>query len=60
MEYTELLNCKNLSTKELEKEIVKVLNFKTDKNVCSFVGNKLLYQYQLPQLLKTHRENKKK
>jgi hypothetical protein len=59
MEYTELLNCKNLSTKELEKEIVKVLNFKTDKNVCSFVGNKLLYQYQLPQLLKTHRKNKK-
>lgn len=59
MEYTELLNCKNLSIKELEKEILKVLNFKTEENVCCFVGNKLLYQYQLPQLLKTHRKNKK-
>ena len=57
--YDELLNCKNLSPAELEKEIQKVIKYVPNKNKCSFVGNKILYQYQLAQLFKTHRKNKK-
>ena len=57
--YDELLNCKNLSPAELQKEIQKVIKYVPNKNKCSFVGNKILYQYQLAQLFKTHRKNKK-
>ena len=57
--YDEILNCKNLSPIELQKEIQKVIKYVPNKNSCSFVGNKILYQYQLAQLLKTHRKKKK-
>ena len=59
MTYNDILTCKFLSTKELEKEIIKAKTFNKKENVCSFVGNKILYHYQMPQLLKTHRKNKK-
>ena len=42
--YDELLNCKNLSPVELEKEIKKVIKYDSNTNKCSFVGNKILYQ----------------
>ena len=40
--YNELLDCKNLSPVELQKEIQKVIKYIPNKNKCSFVGNKIL------------------
>jgi len=57
--YLDILNDKQLSEKDLQTEINKVLNFKqTDKNVNTFVGNNLLYHFQMDNLCKTHRKNK--
>jgi len=54
-----MLNCKTLKKEEFDKEIEKIIKFKPIKNSCCYVGNKILYHYQFPQLLKTRRRNKK-
>jgi 16S rRNA G966 N2-methylase RsmD len=54
-----IINDKRLSETDLLKEKEKVLKFKqTDKNTNTFVGNNLLYHFQMEELCKTHRKNK--
>lgn len=54
-----IINDKRLSETDLLKEKQKVLKFKqTDKNTNTFVGNNLLYHFQMEELCKTHRKNK--
>ena len=55
-----IINDKQLTAIELTKEKTKVLNFKQgDKNLNTFVGNNILYHFQMKELCKTHRKNKK-
>ena len=57
--YNEMLSCKTLLKEEFDKEIKKIINFKSVKNTSSLTGNKILYHYQFPQLIKTRRRNEK-
>ena len=51
---------KQLTTAELKQECMKVLDFEQDdENLNTFVGNKILYHFQMENLCKTHRKNKK-
>jgi hypothetical protein len=55
-----IINDKRLTTIELTKEKTKVLKFKQgEQNLNTFVGNNLLYHFQMEELCKTHRKNKK-
>ena len=55
-----IINDKRLTAIELEKEKMKVLMFKQgEQNLNTFVGNNLLYHFQMEELCKTHRKNKK-
>jgi hypothetical protein len=54
-----IINDKRLNALELVKEREKVLRFKqTHENLNTFVGNNLLYHFQMAELCKTHRKNK--
>jgi hypothetical protein len=58
--YADILNDKKLSVLDYKKEIEKVRKYKqTEVNANCFVGNNLLYQFQMAELCKTHRKGKK-
>ena len=58
--YCDILSDKKLSLPVLKKEIVKVQKYKqTEVNANTFVGNNLLYHFQMAELCKTHRKGKK-
>jgi hypothetical protein len=55
-----IINDKRLTATELKKEKIKVIKFKQgEQNLNTFVGNNLLYHFQMEELCKTHRKNKK-
>ena len=55
-----IITDKQLSIPELKRECMKVLDFEQDdENLNVFVGNKILYHFQMENLCKTHRKNKK-
>lgn len=58
--YSDIIQDKTLSAEDLGKEINKVKKFiQTEVNRNSFVGNNLLYHFQMAELCKTHRKGKK-
>ncbi len=55
-----IINDKQLTQTEMANEKSKVLKFKQgDENLNTFIGNKILYHFQMRELCKTHRKNKK-
>lgn len=50
---------KNISTTELEKDLLNLRNFPADENSNTFYGNPFLYHYQFKNLLKCRREGGK-
>lgn len=55
-----IINDKQLTAVELAKEKAKVLKFKQgEQNLNTFVGNNILYHFQMEELCKTHRKGKK-
>ena len=58
--YFDIIKDKELKPDDLQKEIQKVLHFKQGTiNKNAFVGNKILYHFQMDVLCRTHRKNKK-
>jgi hypothetical protein len=58
--YEDIIKDKELSPDEFQKEIQKIINFKQGTiNKTAFVGNKILYHFQMDVLCRTHRKNKK-
>jgi hypothetical protein len=53
-----IINDKKLNDDELQKEIKKVLTYKSTGNEMSFVGNKILYHFQMEELCNTKRKGK--
>lgn len=57
--YLAIISHKILNETKLQKEIKKVKKYKQKENTLSFIGNNLLYHFQMDNLCKTHRKNKK-
>ena len=55
--YEEVFNCKTRSLDELKKDFKSLVNFKADVNPRKFCGNKILYHYQMKNLLACRRGN---
>jgi len=53
-----IINDKKLNDEELQKEIKKVLTYKSKGNEMSFVGNNILYHFQMEELCNTKRKGK--
>jgi hypothetical protein len=54
-----IIKHKQLTETELFKEKQKVLSFKQgEQNLNTFVGNNLLYHFQMEELCKTHRKGR--
>ena len=53
-----IINDKRLNDEELQKEIKKVLTYKSKGNEMSFVGNNILYHFQMEELCNTKRKGK--
>jgi len=54
--YDDILNCKNLHVEEIIKEFKKLVKLDCSKNVRSYCCNKIIYHYQLKNMLKTKRD----
>ena len=53
-----IINDKRLTDDELQKEVNKVLTYKSKGNKLAFVGNKILYHFQMEELCNTKRKYK--
>ena len=56
--YEQVFNCKTRSEDELQKDFNSLVKFKADVNPRKFCGNKILYHYQMKNLLECRRGNK--
>jgi hypothetical protein len=56
--YEEVFNCKTLSLDDLKKDFKNLVKFKADVNPRKFCGNKILYHYQMKNLLECRRGDK--
>lgn len=55
--YEEVFNCKKRSLDELKKDFNSLVKFPADVNPRKFCGNKILYHYQMKNLLACRRGN---
>ena len=55
--YEEVFNCKTRSLDELKKDFNSLVKFPADVNPRKFCGNKILYHYQMKNLLACRRGN---
>ena len=56
--YEEVFNCKTLSLDDLKKDFKNLVKFPADVNPRKFCGNKILYHYQMKNLLECRRGEK--
>ena len=56
--YHDILNCKNLNEEDIQKEFKKLVKLNCDENTRGFCGNKIIYHYQLENMLNTKRDTK--
>ena len=56
--FNDILNCKNINENEIDKEFNKLKSLDCTENTRSFCGNKIIYQYQLSNMLSTKRDVK--
>jgi len=56
--YEDILKCKDITEEALQKDYKALCDFKADTNPRKFCGNKILYSYQMKNLLACKRGNK--
>ncbi len=56
--YEEVFTCKTRTLNDLKKDFKSLVDFKADVNPRKFCGNKILYHYQMKNLLECRRGNK--
>jgi hypothetical protein len=56
--YEQVLKCKELTEEELDKDFQALCGFTADTNPRKFCGNKILYHYQMKNILACRRGNK--
>ena len=56
--YEQVLKCKDITEDELKKDYKALCDFKADTNPRKFCGNKILYHYQMKNILACKRGNK--
>tara|TARA_R100000664_G_scaffold21835_1_gene31233 strand:+ start:1552 stop:2430 length:879 start_codon:yes stop_codon:yes gene_type:complete len=56
--FVDIENCKTYSDKQLETNWKGLVKLNVDKNTRSFAGNKIIYHYMMPHLLRVYRDTK--
>ena len=56
--FVDIENCKTYSDKQLETNWRGLVKLNVDKNTRSFAGNKIIYHYMMPHLLRVYRDTK--
>ena len=54
--YEDIKNCKNLNEEDIDKEFKKLVKLNCLENVRSYCCNRIIYHYQLENMLKTKRD----